>query len=130
LQNKFSDVRNRHDKICFTLAAYNGGYHHIRDAINLARKNGKDPTQWNEVSFYVLNLDKPQYYNDPVVKYGFMIGTETYNYVENIMQRWNKYRKGKPISMKTDVSVIEPMHSQHKNRFTKKQEIVSLRDSI
>ena len=130
LQNKFGDVRNRMDRICFTLAAYNGGYHHIRDAMRLAEKNGKNPQKWNEVRFYVRNLDNPVYYNDPEVKNGFMIGSETYSYVESIMQRWSKYRDGKPVGMETDAMVIKPTHSQRKNRFTKPQEIINLKDSI
>lgn len=130
LQEKFKDVRNRNDKICFTLAAYNGGYHHIRDAMNLARKNGKNPYSWNDVRFFVRNLDKPQYYNDPVVKNGFMIGSETYNYVESILQRWSKYRDGKPVSIDSDMQFITPQRSKRKNRFTKPQEIIILKDSI
>lgn len=130
LQNRFSDVRSRYDKICFTLAAYNGGYHHIRDAMSLARKNGKNQYRWEDVRFYVLNLDKPQYYNDPVVKNGFMIGSETYNYVENIMRRWSKYRDGKPVSVEGDTQFVEPRRSKSKNRFTRKQEIQVLTDSV
>ncbi len=133
LQASFSDVRNRIDKIRFTLAAYNGGPRHIRDAMNLAKKYGKSPTSYNDVSFYIRNLDKAQYYNDPVVKYGYMIGSETYNYVEQIMVRWAKYRGGKAVTTISDdisVSPFSPKQSR-RNRFTHgKSEIVNLRDSI
>lgn len=133
LQASFSDVRNRIDKIRFTLAAYNGGPRHIRDAMNLAKKYGKSPTSYNDVSFYIRNLDKAQYYNDPVVKYGYMIGSETYNYVEQIMVRWAKYRGGKAVTtISNDISVspFSPKQSR-RNRFTHgKSEIVNLRDSI
>lgn len=133
LQASFSDVRNRIDKIRFTLAAYNGGPRHIRDAMNLAKKYGKSPTSYNDVSFYIRNLDKAQYYNDQVVKYGYMIGSETYNYVEQIMVRWAKYRGGKAVTTISDdisVSPFSPKQSR-RNRFTHgKSEIVNLRDSI
>ena len=98
--------------------------------MNLARKHGKNPNSWNDVRFFVRNLDKPQYYNDPVVKNGFMIGTETYNYVESILQRWSKYRDGKPVSIDSDMQFITPQRSKRKNRFTKPQEIIILKDSI
>lgn len=134
LHGSFNDVRNRIDRIRFVLAAYNGGPRHIRDAMNLAKKYGKSPTSYNDVSFFIRNLDKPQYYNDPVVKYGFMIGSETYNYVESIMLRWGKYRGGKAVATLTDnvsISPFTPQQSQRRNRFTGgKHEIINLKDSI
>ena len=134
LHGSFNDVRNRIDRIRFVLAAYNGGPRHIRDAMNLAKKYGKSPTSYNDVSFFIRNLDKPQYYNDPVVKYGFMIGSETYNYVESIMLRWGKYRGGKAVATLTDnvsISPFTPQQSLHRNRFTGgKHEIINLKDSI
>ncbi len=134
IYGSFHDVRNRIDRIRFTLAAYNGGPRHIRDAMNLAKKHGKSPTNYNEVSFFIRNLDKPQYYNDPVVKYGFMVGSETYNYVESIMLRWEKYRGGKSVATLSDnviVSPFSPRQSNRRNRFTReKTEIINLKDSI
>ena len=131
LSGHFSDVRNRMDRIKFTLAAYNGGARHIRDAMNLARKHGKSPTSYSDVSYYIRNLDKPQFYNDPVVKNGFLMGRETYNYVEQIMERWNKYRGGKAVSMLTDDVPLQIRGSQRRNRFTRgKTEIIDLRDSL
>ena len=134
IYGNFNEVRNRIDRIRFTLAAYNGGPRHIRDAMNLARKYGKSPTNYNDVSFFIRNLDKPQYYNDPVVKYGFMIGSETYNYVESIMLRWDKYRGGKTVATLSDNTVASPFsprQSNRRNRFTReKTEIVNLKDSI
>lgn len=132
LQASFSDIRNRVDKIRFTLAAYNGGPRHIRDAMSLAKKYGKNPTRYEDVSFYIRNLDKPMYYNDPVVKYGFMVGSETYNYVESIMSRWEKYRGGKAVATLSDDDgyVMMPRKSLH-NRFTRnKSEVINLKDSL
>lgn len=132
LQASFSDIRNRVDKIRFTLAAYNGGPRHIRDAMSLAKKYGKNPTRYEDVSFYIRNLDKPMYYNDPVVKYGFMVGSETYNYVESIMSRWEKYRGGKAVATLSDDDgyVMMPRKSLH-NRFTRNEsEVINLKDSL
>lgn len=131
LQNSFSDVRNRADKIKFTLAAYNAGPRHIRDAMNLAEKHGKSSTSYEDVKFYIRNLDKPQYYNDPVVKYGYMVGSETYNYVESIMERWSRYRGGKAVMTISDEAMFPQKQSGRKNRFTHgKSEIINFKDSI
>ena len=41
---------------------------------------------------YVLGLQSSEYYNDQVVKYGYMRGNETVNYVNKIHNRWSQYR--------------------------------------
>lgn len=91
LDKSFSDIRRADERCCFVLAAYNGGSMHIRDAMALARKYGRDTQSWASVAPFVLALQKPQYYRDPVVKHGYMIGSETYNYVNAIMKRWKEY---------------------------------------
>ncbi len=92
LEGHFSDIPNRTERTKFVLAAYNGGFHHVRDAMALTHKHGRDSRRWNDVSQYVLALAQPQYYTDPVVKNGYMRGTETEDYVRKIMARWNGYR--------------------------------------
>ncbi len=92
LQNTFSDVRDQYERTNFVLAAYNGGAHHIRDAMNLAKRDGHNPHRWNEVAPYVLKLSQPRYYNDPIVKYGYMRGSETVDYVQRIRQRHAGYQ--------------------------------------
>lgn len=91
LSGYFRNV-NQADRQLFVLAAYNGGYFHIQDAMSLARKYGKNPARWRDVAYYVLALERPEYYNDPVVKYGYMRGTETVDYVDRIRQRYAQYR--------------------------------------
>lgn len=92
LEQKFEDIRDRYERVNFILACYNGGYHHIRDAMALTQKNGKNPRRWEDVSEYVLKLSTPQYYNDTVVKHGYMRGNETVDYVMRIRNRWQSYR--------------------------------------
>ena len=92
LSKHFQDVRNPSERQLFVLASYNGGYFHIRDAMRLAEKYGKDKHRWDDVAPFILNLQTPQYYNDPVVKYGYMRGTETVGYVARIRDRWRQYR--------------------------------------
>ena len=89
---KFQDIPGRLERISFVLASYNGGYNHVCDAMALARKYGKNPHCWNDVSGFVLRLSDSKFYNDPVVKYGYMRGSETHSYVQRILARWNEYR--------------------------------------
>ena len=97
LERSFSDIRERSERTRFMLAAYNGGHFHIRDAMALAQKNGRNPYHWHEVEPFVLGLSRPEYYNDPVVKNGYMRGSETVDYVRKIQERWNGYRGVKTI---------------------------------
>ncbi|HEY9551826.1 MAG TPA: transglycosylase SLT domain-containing protein, partial [Prevotella sp.] len=89
----FSDIQNPVERSYFVLASYNGGFFHIRDAMALARKYGRNPYRWSDVSEYVLKLSNPQFYRDPVVKYGYMRGAETADYVERIRARYLQYRE-------------------------------------
>lgn len=92
LEHSFSDIQDRRERTNFVLAAYNGGAHHIRDAMALCQRDGRNAHQWRHVSEYVLKLAQPIYYNDPVVVYGYMRGAETADYVQKIQQRWDSYR--------------------------------------
>ena len=92
LQQAFSDIRDQYERTNFVLASYNGGSHHIRDAMALARRDGKNASRWAEVAPYVLKLATAQYYNDPIVKYGYMRGSETVDYVEKIRSRHVSYQ--------------------------------------
>lgn len=129
LTGKFRDIRDPQERIYFVQASYNGGYNHIRDAMALARKYGRDQYRWTDVSFYVLMLMRPEYYNDPCVRYGYMRGSETVEYVDRIHRRWAGYRgvahsgsfKGSGInfhhipSMGSDYMI--PHKAHHKNKF-------------
>lgn len=116
LSGKFSDVGNASERYNFVLASYNGGFFHIRDAMALARKNGKNPYRWADVSEYVLKLSQPQYYNDPVVKNGYMRGSETVDYVARIRDRWSQYR-GFAHPSNAGGSTGTPQKAQKEHRF-------------
>jgi membrane-bound lytic murein transglycosylase F len=92
LERMFRDVGDRRERIHFVLASYNGGAFHIRDAMELTEKHGGNKYRWTDVSRYVLLLQDAQYYRDPVVKHGYMRGSETVDYVARINQRFNEYR--------------------------------------
>lgn len=86
------DVREKKERDLFVLACYNGGYNHIRDAMTLAQQSGKNPRIWRNTAPYVLALSDPKFYTNPAVKYGYMRGSETVDYVDRIRQRYAQYR--------------------------------------
>ncbi len=94
LEKRFEDsVTDPEQRVKFILASYNAGLGHVIDARNLARKHGKDPNVWdNNVDFFILNKSNPEFYCDTTVKYGAFRGVETYNYVNQIMQRYKHYQ--------------------------------------
>lgn len=93
LNDHYGSIADRNERLKFILAAYNAGAGHIDDARNLARKYGKNPDLWNgNVDQCVLHLSESRYFNDQVVKHGYMRGTETYQYVYSIMDRWRDYK--------------------------------------
>lgn len=105
LQQLFSDVTNPQERLKFALAAYNGGFHHVRDAMELTKKNGGVWQRWSDVRHYILALSHPEYYKDPVVKSGYMRGSETANYVDMIMERHSQYRRALRTGGKIDSHV-------------------------
>jgi membrane-bound lytic murein transglycosylase F len=81
------------ERIKFLLASYNSGIGHILDGRRLAEKYGKDLDTWTgSVDHFVLNLSDKFYYHDPVVYYGYTRGEETYNFVVEIMERFEDYK--------------------------------------
>ena len=96
LNDAFSDIHSRQERINFVLAAYNGGVGHVRDAMALTSKDGRNPQRWSDVDVYILKLAQPQFYRDPVVKYGYLRGSETSGYVRQIQARWASYRGAAP----------------------------------
>ena len=86
-------IENNRQRKKFVLASYNAGIAHVYDARRLAEKNNKDPNIWDEnVDFYLLNKSKPEFYRDPIVKYGYCRGEETYNFVSEIFERYEHYK--------------------------------------
>ena len=92
----FRRIENKEERIKFILAAYNSGPAHILDAMALTRKFGRNPHIWfNQVEYFLLKKNDPDFYNDPVVKYGFYSGKETVRYVHNTLITYEKYQKRK-----------------------------------
>ena len=85
-------IENEAQRTKFVLASYNAGIGHVLDAIELASKNELDPQVWEgNVEEAILMKSNPQYYNDPVCRFGYCRGKETVNYVVSVEQRYNYY---------------------------------------
>ncbi len=94
-QKMFSSIKDPEERIKFTLAGYNAGGAHVQDAQRLARKydKGIDSIWTDHVERFILLKRKPQYYRDPVCRYGFLRGQETYNYVRQVLARYKLYKE-------------------------------------
>lgn len=120
LGQRFSDVPSSEERLNFALASYNGGYNHIRDAMALARKYGRNQYIWRDVAYFVVGLQSPRYYNDPVVRYGYMRGSETADYVRRVRQRYDSYRgvsSGGNYGFGVGSAMQTPHRSRHGNKY-------------
>ncbi|MDX1350995.1 MAG: transporter substrate-binding domain-containing protein [Putridiphycobacter sp.] len=85
------------EAIHFTLATFNAGRAHVDDARALAGFFGKDSSKWfGHVDSMILGLSKPKYYKHKVVKYGYMRGLQTFEYIYEVMERYEEYRHAFP----------------------------------
>jgi membrane-bound lytic murein transglycosylase F len=87
-------INDPEERTKFILAAYNVGIAHIYDGRRLAEKYGKDPNRWTDnVDYFIRYKSNPKYYRDSVVRYGYARGEETYNFVIEILYRYEHYKK-------------------------------------
>ena len=94
LDERLDDVITDPDeRIKFILASYNIGLGHIQDARRLAEHYESDPNIWfGSVDQWLLKKSEPEYYTDAVVRHGFARGIETYNFVKDILDRYEHYK--------------------------------------
>lgn len=91
---KNDDIKDSIQRIKFTLASYNCGYAHIKDAQRIAVMKNLNPIVWDEnVEKTILDLSLPSYYNLPNIRYGYVRGTEPFNYVRQIFSRYERYKQ-------------------------------------
>lgn len=91
------EVPDPQERVKFVLAAYNSGLAHILDAIAIARKHGMKADVWDgNVAEALLLKSNPEYYNDPVCRYGYFRGRQTFDYVRTVMACYAKAKKQIP----------------------------------
>jgi membrane-bound lytic murein transglycosylase F len=87
LLNKTPRYLNFKDRLFLTLAAYNMGYGHLRDAQKLVEKQGKNPYSWRHLREVLPLLEEPSYQAE--LEYGFARGKETIEFVERVTGFYN-----------------------------------------
>ncbi len=70
------------DRTWLSLAAYNVGAGHVRDAQKLTKQQGGDPERWMDVKDRLPLLTQKKYYKK--AQYGYARGYEPVTYVQNI----------------------------------------------
>ena len=83
LHDRFDDIEDSYQRLIFSIASYNIGYYHIRDAQDIAELKGFDKNDWHSIKKVLPLLTKRKYYN--ATKYGYARGYETVNYVTKIL---------------------------------------------
>lgn len=93
LNRSFSKIP-KEERINFILASYNSGIGHVLDAMALAEKHGKQRYVWRDnVENFILLKSNEEYFNDPVCRFGYFRGVETYNFVRDITARFQRYKE-------------------------------------
>jgi membrane-bound lytic murein transglycosylase F len=91
-RDRFSKDLPVQEQIFFSLASYNAGFGHVKDAQRLAKKLGLRNDKWfNHVEKAMLLLQRRDYYKQ--ARYGYVRGSEPVNYVRDIHQRYLSYVK-------------------------------------
>lgn len=93
LISQWSHIEDEQERIKFVLASYNVGLGHLQDAVKLVEKYGGDTSKWDDVSEFLMKKSHSQYYNDPVVEYGYCRGTEPVEYVRRILAIYLNYKE-------------------------------------
>ncbi len=82
LYNYFDDVAES-DRLLISMAAYNVGQGHVRDAQKLAQRKNLDPSRWGSIRQTLPLLRFKKYYRDAV--YGYCRGMEPVQYCQQIL---------------------------------------------
>ncbi len=83
LYNRFTDIKDNYNRLIFSIASYNIGYYHLRDAQVITELKGLDKNDWHSIKKVLPLLTKQKYYK--ATKYGYARGFETVNYVTKIL---------------------------------------------
>lgn len=90
LRDRFEEDLPVTDRMWFTLAAYNAGAGHVRDARRLAAGRGLNPNRWfDHVEQAMPLLSRKQYYGSS--QHGYCRCWEPVRYVRDVRARYNAY---------------------------------------
>ena len=89
-RERFDEDLSVRDRMWFTLAAYNVGAGHVRDARRIAAEEGLNPDRWfDNVERAMLQLSRPEYARR--AQHGYCRGREPVKYVREIQSRYEAY---------------------------------------
>ncbi|HED35668.1 MAG TPA: transporter substrate-binding domain-containing protein [Gammaproteobacteria bacterium] len=90
VRDRFEEELSVKDRMWFTLASYNAGQGHVKDARRLARQQGLNPNRWfDNVEKAMLLLSQRKYSRK--ARHGYVRGTEPVNYVREVRTRYRAY---------------------------------------
>lgn len=94
---KHMKPKDEQELLWFTLASYNAGAGHVRDAVSLAKKQGWQADTWfDNVEKAMLLLSKDKYAAQ--ARYGYVRGQEPVDYVRLIKKRYEAYIHVSPLN--------------------------------
>lgn len=76
-----------------TIAAYNCGEGRMADCMNLAKQEGKNHLNWEDIKETIPLMREEKYYTSEAVKLGRFKGKETLKYVDAILERFHEYQE-------------------------------------
>ena len=89
---KLSPKTPQRERLSLILACYNCGIGHILDIRELAKSNGKDPDNWDDI----LSILKDKSLPFEKLKYGKFDASETVVFVRNVLSTYDKYCQSFP----------------------------------
>ena len=89
---QYMNPKNEEELVWFSLASYNAGAGHVRDAVRLAKQQGWQGDVWfDNVERAMLLLSKREYASK--ARYGYVRGEEPVKYLRNIRKRYRAYQQ-------------------------------------
>lgn len=104
LYNRIPSQVHSPDRNWFALAAYNIGLGHLLDARILAKRLGKNPNSWSDLSAVFPLLSNRKYYK--TLQHGYARGRESVSYVQHIRDYHNiLYQSVESMSRNEDARI-------------------------
>ena len=81
------------ERLKFALAAYNAGVGRIQDCIKYAIIRGVDSSSWDNIVTLIPEMSSDEILELDTLKFGKFKGDETIAYVENVLSKYEQYKR-------------------------------------
>ena len=81
------------ERLKFALAAYNAGVGRIQDCIKFAAIRGVDSSNWDNIVALIPEMNDDAILEIDTIKFGKFKGDETIAYVENVLSKYEQYKR-------------------------------------